>query len=82
MAILGLSALFSLGLCYKCTTNASELNRLQSSAAQVNNNRAIMNAVASEALEYSKTHPAIDPILEDAKIKPPSHAQTTAKPSK
>ena len=76
LAILALSALASLYLCYACVTNTGELTRLQAMAVNVNKNRAIMNAVASEALEYSKTHPAIDPILEEAKIKPPSHAQS------
>lgn len=82
MAFLAFSALVSLFLCYKCVTNASELSRLQAAAATVNNTRAIMNAVATEALEYSKTHPTIDPILEEAKIKPPSHPQTAPKPAK
>lgn len=72
MVILAISALTSLYLCYVCVTNASELSQLQNQAAMVNNNRAIMSAVATEALEYSKTNPAIDPILEAAKIKPPS----------
>ena len=76
MAILALSALASLYLCYACVTNTGELTRLQAMAVNVNKNRAIMNAVATDALEYSKTHPAIDPILEDAKIKAPSHPQT------
>lgn len=82
MAILAFSALLSLYLCYACVTNAGELNRLQVTAANINKNRAIMNAVAAEALEYSKTNPAIDPILEDAKIKPPSRNQAPAKPPK
>jgi hypothetical protein len=82
MIILALSALASLYLCYACVTNTSELSRLQAMALNVNKNRAIMNAVATDALEYSKTHPAIDPILEEAKIKPPSHPQAAAKTSK
>ena len=72
MVALAISALASLYLCYKCVTNASELSVLQNQAAVVNNSRAIMSAVATEALEYSKTNSAIDPILEAARIKPPS----------
>src|SRR4051794_11435805 len=82
MAILAISVLMSLYLCYTCVTNASELSQLQNQAAMVNNNRAIMNAVATDAVEYSKTHPAIDPLLEEAKLKAPSHPQASAKPSK
>jgi len=82
MVILTVSALVSLYLCYACVTNASELARLQNQAATVNKNRAIMNAVATEALEYSKKNPAIDPILEEAKIKAPSQPQASAKSSK
>ena len=77
MVVLAISALVSLYLCYECVTNASELSVLQNQAAVVNNSRAIMSAVATEALEYSKTHPAIDPILETAKIKAPSHPTKT-----
>ncbi len=82
MVILAISALTSLYLCYACVTNASELSQLQSKATMVNNNRAIMNAVVTDAIEYSKRNPAIDPILEEAKIKPPSHPQSAPKSSK
>ncbi len=82
MLILAVSALTSLYLCYACVTNAGELSRLQSQAAMVNNNRAIMNAVATDAVEYSKKNPAIDPLLEEVKIKPPSHPQASAKSSR
>jgi hypothetical protein len=82
MGLLAISAVASLYFCYESVMNTSELNRLQNQASMVNQNRAVMNAVASEALEYSKHNPAIDPILEEAKIKPSSHPQTPTKSSK
>lgn len=79
MVALAISALASLYLCYECVTNSSELSVLQNQANAVNNGRAIMTAVATETLEYSKTNPAIDPILEAAKIKPPSRPTKAGK---
>lgn len=68
--ILVASALASVVLCWVYISNARELRVLQGQAAMVNNNRAYINALASDALEYSKKNPAIDPILEAAGIKP------------
>ena len=42
----------------------------------------MINALANDTLEYSKTHPAIDPILESVGLKPGKSAPTaTTKPA-
>jgi hypothetical protein len=69
LGVLTLSALASVVLCWLYISNARELRSLQTQASQINNNRAIINALANDTLEYSKTHPAIDPVLESLGLK-------------
>jgi len=47
-----------------------EAQRLQGRAIAINNIRNAAQALANEALEYSKRNPAIDPILQQFDIKP------------
>jgi hypothetical protein len=70
LGVLTLSALASVVMCWLYISNTRALRTLQAQAAQVNNNRALINALAADTLEYSKTHPAIDPILESVGLKP------------
>jgi hypothetical protein len=70
VGLLTLSALLSLWLCRSFIANARELRSLQAQATQINNSRAMIQALANETLEYGKTHPAIDPILESVGLKP------------
>ena len=78
MGVLTISALLSVGLCWTFIANARELRSLQGQASQINNNRAMIQALANETLEYSKTHPAIDPILESMGLKPGKSAPAAA----
>ena len=71
LALLGLSAVVSLGLFWKYSSRGRELRALQVQVQGIQNNRNFVLALAQDALEYSKTHPAIDPILEEAKLKTP-----------
>ncbi len=64
------SALASVGLCWSWIASARELGALQTQVAFINNNRALMNALANDAFEYSKKNPAITPILESVGMKP------------
>jgi hypothetical protein len=48
----------------------------------VNSNRALVNSLANDALEYSKRNRDIDPILEAAKVKAPAQTPPPAKPAK
>ena len=82
LGVLTLSAIASIVLCWLYISNTRELRTLQAQAAQINNNRALINALAIDVVEYSKTHPAIDPILESFNMKPgKSAAATTNKPA-
>jgi hypothetical protein len=47
-----------------------EAQRLQAQTIAINNNRNATQALANEAIEYSKRNPAIDPILQQFEIKP------------
>ncbi len=56
-------------------TLISEFSRLQ-------NTQGIVNGLVNESLEYSKSHPAIDPILESIGAKPSKTAPAaTTKPA-
>jgi len=46
-----------------------KLQKLQPQVVNVQNYQNIVNALANEALEYSKHNPAIDPILEPVGLK-------------
>ena len=70
LGVLTLSALASIVLCWLYISNTRELRTLQAQAAQINNNRALINALANDVMEYSKTHQAIEPILESFGMKP------------
>ena len=78
MGVLTISALTSVALCWSFIGNARELRGLQAQANQINNNRAMIQALANETLEYGKTHPAIDPILESVGLKPGKSAPAAA----
>ena len=81
LLVLGASAAAaSLVICFLYTYWFRELSHLQVQEAAVVNTRGMINSLANELLEYSKTHPDIDPILEAAKVKAPS--QPPAKTSK
>ena len=82
MGVLTVSALLSVGLCWAFMGKARELRASRAQATQIyanlNNNRAMVQALANETLEYSKTHPAIDPILESVGLKPGKSAPAPA----
>jgi hypothetical protein len=61
-----------------------ELQRLQIEYARMTSRRNTVQALANEALEYSKTNPAIDPILFEfeLKAKPGAAAPSQPKPAK
>jgi type II secretory pathway component GspD/PulD (secretin) len=83
LAVLFVSALASVVLCLLFIYNTRQLRSLREQANAINFNNVRINALASETMEYSKTHPAIDPILEAVGLKPgKSAAAGTNKPEK
>ena len=84
LGVLTVSALLSVGFCWRYVSNTRELRTLQTQASLINNNRTMINSLANDAVEYSKKNPAIDPILESVGLKPSKSAPaatTTTKPA-
>jgi hypothetical protein len=78
LGLLTISALASVVLCWLYISNTRELRGLQAQLGFVNNNRAIINSLASDAVEYSKKNPDIDPILVSFGLKQGKGAATNA----
>jgi hypothetical protein len=82
LAVLTVSALASVVLCWLNISNTRELRSLQTQATLINNNKAFINALHNDTMEYSKTHHEIDPVLESMGLKPGKTAQPpTSKPA-
>lgn len=81
LVVTTISALASLFLCWSVISSTRELRILQTQIAIANNTSARVNALASEALEYSKTNPAINPLLESIGAKPGKNAPAATKPA-
>jgi hypothetical protein len=75
LVLLVIGTLGSLVLCWSYISNSRELRGLQKQAAMVNNNRALINALVTDMLEYSKKNSAIDPVLESIQGPPGWPAQ-------
>jgi hypothetical protein len=78
LGVLTVSAMASVVLCWLNIANTRELRSLQSQATLINNNKAFIQALVNETMEYSKTHHEIDPILESVGLKP---GKTTPPPT-
>lgn len=82
LGLLVISALLSIGLFWGLISKERELRELRTSAARINNNRALIAALANDAVEYSKKNASIDPILESAGVKAAKASTgTSAKPA-
>jgi hypothetical protein len=66
--LLGSVAIFGLGILYEY--HFRQLVRLQPQVIAAQNHRTLVTGLVAESLEYSKQHPAIDPILESIGAKP------------
>ena len=66
-------------MCYLHIQASRELRMWQMQVAMVQNNRAVVNALTAEALEYSKKNPNIDPILESFNVKPKTNSSAPAR---
>ncbi len=74
LAVTAVSAVLSLGLCGLFISNSRQLNMARNAIGIANNNRNFINLLATDAMEYSKKNPAIDPLLEWVGAKPPKGA--------
>ena len=62
-------------------SSVRELRGIYTRQAAISNTRVAANSLASEAIEYSRTNPAIDPILFKFDLKPRPGAALTNQPS-
>jgi hypothetical protein len=70
LAILTVSTLASVGLCFMYISNARQFRSLNNQVAFINQRNQAIQALANDAIEYSKRNPAIDPILQSIGAKP------------
>ena len=70
VGLAALSVVATAGLASYYVRSVQKLNRLQFQVAVINRNRSLVNALANEAMEYSKRNPAIDPVLQSVGIRP------------
>ncbi len=67
-------ALVSLFCTWQWIGFATEARRLQAQANGIQMHRAAVMALANDAIEYSKSNHAIDPILDTVRVKNPASA--------
>ncbi len=77
MLLLLASVLVSMALCYRYVRSVNGAQLLEDQAAHLqaqvnlaNRYTAIVEAMAKDAVDYSKRNPAIDPILQQFDLKP------------
>ena len=76
-----LSAILTLWYAWDHYSSVRELEKLYARQAAIVNVRAAANSLANEAIEYSRTNPAIDAILFKFDLKPRSGPAVTNQPS-
>ena len=70
VGVLAVSVLFSGYYFYSYVSKTREIRQSQVMLMNINARRQAMNALVLDVMEYSKTHPAIDPLLEATNLKP------------
>jgi len=69
VGLLFLSALVAVWASVRWFFSVRELQSLQVNAAQVNNTRAAAQALANDALMYSRKNPAMDALLQEFNVR-------------
>jgi hypothetical protein len=75
LAALLVTSLSTVWVCWRYVSKSRELRALQGQVNDIKAYDARVSALASEAVEYGKTHPAIEPLL-DQYIKQPGRTNT------
>ncbi len=70
LAVLAVSALASMALCWMYINNARQFRSLNNQMAFINQRGQLTQALVGDIMEYSKRNSAIDPILESIGAKP------------
>ena len=80
LAIVTVLTLWSLILCFTYISRVRQYRALQMEAARLNNKQQGITMLVNEAVEYGKTHPAIEPILDSIRARATAPA-TSAPPA-
>ena len=75
------SAILTLWYAWDNYSSVRELQHIYTRQAAISNTRVAANSLANEAIEYSRTNPAIDAILFKFDLKPRSGAAPTNQPA-
>jgi hypothetical protein len=78
VGVLAVSVLFSMFYFYSYVNKSREIRQSQIQLGNIQVRRQVFQALLYDVSEYSKTHPAIDPLLEAANLKPKSGATSPA----
>jgi hypothetical protein len=70
VGVLALSTVVSVVFLFMYAGNSRQLRDMQMQMMFINTRRAAITALVNETVEYSKTHPAIDPVLVSVGLKP------------
>ncbi len=82
IGVLAVSVLLSGYFFTSYIMRSREIRNSQAMLMGINARRQAMNALVLDVMEYSKTHPAIDPLLEATNLKPKTGtAAPAAKPA-
>ena len=76
LGALTVSALASIVLCWSYITNTRQIRGMQARTIWMNNNRAAVNSLLNDTIEYSKRNPAVIPVLESVGWKAPAKSAT------
>lgn len=79
LGVLTVSALASIVLCWLFISNTRKVNTLRVEVGRVITTRNFVNALANDAVEYSKKNPSIEPILHSVGVHKPGATTATSK---
>ncbi len=77
ISLFAIGALFAAGLAFLYARTNGELRRVQAQIPQVERHRALAQQLAADVIEYSKTHPAVNPILQTVGYQPTNSLNPT-----
>lgn len=82
VGVLAVSALASILIFYFYVGKSREMRQNTMQLQMIGNRRQAINALIADVMEYRKTHPAIDPVLEQAGLIPKPGAPAAGAPVK
>lgn len=81
VGVLCVSVLASIFYFYSYVNKTHELRQVQTQLNFITQREPYIRQMITDVLEYSKTHPAVDPILQGVGLKPKPGAPVTNKPA-